>query len=69
MKEPLSQAECIQFLKVLSGRCRLLCYPSPTPHNLLLQGRQQASKLSTITYIPVLPALLVDVCMVDLSEC
>jgi len=25
MKEPESQAECIQFLNVLGGRCRPLC--------------------------------------------
>jgi len=44
MTAPVSQAEIIQFLNVLGGRCRPLCSPSPTPHNLLLRGRRQASK-------------------------
>jgi len=29
MKAPVSQAECIQFLNMLGGRCQPLCYTSP----------------------------------------
>jgi len=29
MTAPVSQAECIQFLNVLGGRCRPLYYPLP----------------------------------------
>jgi len=65
MKEPVSQAECVKFLNVLGGHCPPLCYPS-TLRSLLLRGKRQASKPSTITYILALPALLTDVCMVDL---
>jgi len=49
MKAPVSQAECIQFLNVLGGRCHPLCYLSATPCNLLLRGRRLNRQL-LLTY-------------------
>jgi len=66
MKEPVSQANVSNFSTswVVSVGCS-----ATLPHAAHSVATGQASKPSTITYIPALPALLMDVFVVDLSEC
>jgi len=57
---------CIQCLiNVLGGLP--LCYPLPSPSHLLLRGQASTDNL-LVTYQHC-PALLVDVCVMDLSAC